>query len=559
MSSPDGEIHVYDSDNGTSGNKFRTITALSDGSMLAAGDAGLTFIRDGRVQKNIGYSEGMENSKVLCVLEREAGVYFAGTDGNGIDVIKDGKVVDNYGKDDGLSSEVILRLVEDKSGTGVFIVTSNNICYMDSDGIRILNNFPYYNNYDIIVKSRYTSTGWRSYDMWNGYYTWISNVNYILAEEETMSGSETEKNYVLGQAYAVRAYSYFMLAQMFSRTYKGHESEPCVPLYTEPTDIATEGKGRATVEEVYQQITSDLDKAITMLGNSGKRKHISHINEAVASGIKARVALVMEDWQTALDAANAAISKSGCSIGTGTAVTGGMNDATANNVMWAAEIIADQSGMYAGFFTHMDADQGKYGASARKQINKLLYAKLGTNDVRKKWWNPQDENNEKNGYQQEKFKFKDYAKWTGDYIFMRIEEMFLTAAEASCRLNDDKGARLMLNSLMQKRDEDYTCKKTGTALGKLTSDETGSLLEEIIIQRRIELWGEFGRIYDIRRLKQGFRRTADMGWPSSALIAGTDTEDPESYAWVLTIPQTEFDGNPNMDPSKDQNPIGDHK
>ena len=280
-------------------------------------------------------------------------------------------------------------------------------------------------------------------------------------------------------------------------TSKGHESEPCVPLYTEPTDIATEGKGRATVEEVYQQITSDLDKAITMLGNSGKRKHISHINEAVASGIKARVALVMEDWQTALDAANAAISKSGCSIGTGTAVTGGMNDATANNVMWAAEIIADQSGMYAGFFTHMDADQGKYGASARKQINKLLYAKLGTNDVRKKWWNPQDENNEKNGYQQEKFKFKDYAKWTGDYIFMRIEEMFLTAAEASCRLNDDKGARLMLNSLMQERDEDYTCKKTGTALGKLTSDETGSLLEEIIIQRRIELWGEFGRIYDI--------------------------------------------------------------
>ena len=295
--------------------------------------------------------------------------------------------------------------------------------------------------------------------------------------------------YELGQAYAVRAYSYFMLAQMFSRTYKGHESEPCVPLYTEPTDIATEGKGRATVEEVYQQITSDLDKAITMLGNSGKRKHISHINEAVASGIKARVALVMEDWQTALDAANAAISKSGCSIGTGTAVTGGMNDATANNVMWAAEIIADQSGMYAGFFTHMDADQGKYGASARKQINKLLYAKLGTNDVRKKWWNPQDENNEKNGYQQEKFKFKDYAKWTGDYIFMRIEEMFLTAAEASCRLNDDKGARLMLNSLMQERDEDYTCKKTGTALGKLTSDETGSLLEEIIIKRRIELWG----------------------------------------------------------------------
>ena len=59
-------------------------------------------------------------------------------------------MIDNYGKDDGLSSEVILRMVEDKSGTGVFIVTSNNICYMDSEGIRILNNFPYYNNYDMV-------------------------------------------------------------------------------------------------------------------------------------------------------------------------------------------------------------------------------------------------------------------------------------------------------------------------------------------------------------------------------------------------------------------------
>ena len=82
-------------------------------------------------------------------------------------------------------------------------------------------------------------------------------------------------------------------------------------------------------------------------------------------------------------------------------------------------------------------------------------------------------------------------------------------------------------------------------------------MEEIINQRRIELWGEYGRIYDIRRLHQGFKRTAAMGWPSSALNTG-HTEDPESYAWVLTIPQSEFDGNPALDPVKDQNPMGDY-
>ena len=50
-----------------------------------------------------------------------------------------------------------------------------------------------------------------------------------------MAGTETEVNYIMGQAYAIRAYSYFMLAQSFARTYKGHEGEPCCPIYVEPT------------------------------------------------------------------------------------------------------------------------------------------------------------------------------------------------------------------------------------------------------------------------------------------------------------------------------------
>ena len=62
---------------------------------------------------------------------------------------------------------------------------------------------------------------------------------------------------------------------------------------------------------------------------------------------------------------------------------------------------------------------------------------------------------------------------------------------------------------MSKRVDGYTCNKTGAALGKLTTDVTGSLLEEIITQRRYRIMGEIGRIYDIRRLKQGFVRTTE--------------------------------------------------
>ena len=406
------------------------------------------------------------------------------------------------------------------------------------------------------VKSRYASSTWRSYDLWFAYYTWIANANYIIAAEETMEGTPSEVNYAIGQAYAIRVYSYFMLSQWFARTLKGHETEKCVPLYTEPTTPETKGQPRATNAEVYAQIDSDIKKAVELLKGT-EQKNPSHISYAVALGLQARIALVENDWQTAKTAAKAAIAASDCNVLPVKSFTG-MNDAKAGNVMWGAEIIADQVGMYASFYSHMDFEADKYGASAPKCINKELYAKMNDTDTRRDWWVAGKTNA---GLLQEKFKFSDVPTWMGDYVFMRVEEMYLTAAEAECRLGEEAAAKEDLMAVMAQRDPQYTCDKTGTALGatSATADETGSLLEEILIQRRIELWGEDGRMYTLKRLKQGFRRTAAQGWPAAALLATRPTDDPEAYMNVLTIPQAEFDGNENMTLEADQNPEGDKK
>jgi hypothetical protein len=406
------------------------------------------------------------------------------------------------------------------------------------------------------VKQRYASSSWRSYDLWYAYYNWIANANYIIAAEETMGGTSAEVNYAIGQAYAIRAYSYFMLSQWFARTLKGHESEKCVPIYTEPTTPETTGQPRATNAEVYAQIDSDIKKAVELLKGT-EQQNKSHIGYAVALGIQARIALVENDWQTAYTAAEAAISASGCKILDAKSVAG-MNDSGAADVMWGAGIIADQVGMYASFFSHMDFEAGKYGESAPKCINKELYAKMNPTDGRRDWW---VSGKTSAGLLQEKFKFTDVATWMGDYIFMRVEEMYLTAAEAACRLGQEDQARTILKTFMSYRDTDYTCDKTGTALGatSATADETGSLLEEILIQRRIELWGEDGRMFTLKRLKQGFRRTAAQGWPSAALLSTRPTDDPEAFMNVLTIPQAEFDGNVNMTLEADQNPEDDYK
>ena len=407
------------------------------------------------------------------------------------------------------------------------------------------------------VKGRYTSSAWRSYDLWFAYYTWIANANYIIASEEEMGGTASEKNYAIGQAYAIRAYSYFMLSQYFARTLVGHENEPCVPLYNEPTTPQTTGQPRSTNAEVYAQIDKDINKACELLQGTNQLDK-SHIGYAVAQGIKARICMVENKWQEAKDAAHTAIEASNCSV-LPVPQFMGMNNVAASNVMWGAAIIADQVGMYASFFSHMDYDAAKYAGPGRavKEINRELYAKMSATDARLAWW---EAANPDYPYVQRKFTFSDVASWLGDYIFMRVEEMYLTAAEAECRLGDEAAAKEDLMALMSKRDPNYSTSKTGNALGKTSApaDETNSLLEEILIQRRIELWGEFGRMYDLKRLKQGFRRTAAQGWPSSALLSTKPTDDPEAYMNVLTIPQAEFDGNENMDADKDQNPADDY-
>jgi hypothetical protein len=408
------------------------------------------------------------------------------------------------------------------------------------------------------VKGRFTSSSWRSYDLWMAYYTWIANANYIIAAEETMEGSSEDVGYVIGQAYAIRAYSYFMLAQTFARNYN-FSNDPCVPIYNEPTMTTTTGQPRSTVAQVYEQIDNDINKAIELLAKSPAQRHPSHISYAVALGLKSRIALVEEKWGEALDAAQKAIAASGKSIQTVDASAFAPNKANfinsvgQGNVMWGAQIVSDQAGMYASLMTHMSGT-APYGERAPKEISSWLYGKMRSTDARRAWWNPAK------GYLQKKFEFSNSQTWEADYIWMRVEEMYLNAAEAACMSGNDALAKEYLMALMSKRDPNYSTNKTGTALGNLTTDETGSLREEILIQRRLELWGEDGRIYTIRRLHQGFVRPSEYGWPDGLLLPTHQKamKDPASYLWVLTIPQAEFDGNENMDINKDQNPVGDY-
>ena len=417
------------------------------------------------------------------------------------------------------------------------------------------------------IKAYYMSDSFRSYDVWYANYTWISNANYVLAAKNTMAGSDVDKSYVFGSAYAIRGLSYFNLANWYARPpYSAMQDkyrwdDPGLPIYTEPTDKGFVGKKRENLRTVFKQINDDLDSAIVFLGRGEKSVLAggkSHISLNVARALKVRVALATGDWQTALDNAELVIKSEEYEIGGESELMGGMNSISASNVMWGAGIEnTEQSGAYAGFFTHMDNTDGAYAESAPKLISSNIYKKMEPDDIRRRWWNP---DNEDSPYISEKFRFSNVASWLGDYIYMRVEEMYFDAAEAALRLGDADKAVEYVNAVMSKRSTSYDAGRytASTYLGATSVTWTGSLLENILIQKRIELWGEFGRLIDIRRLGQCIARKSADGFADECLTTmsrnGVNLNNPDTYDWVMTIPQDEINNNPNIN-EEDQNPL----
>ena len=416
----------------------------------------------------------------------------------------------------------------------------------------------FYEDYRLNVHGDFANKSGRSYALWNFFYTMISNANYIIAAEETMGGDPDASKNIIGQAYAVRGFCYFNLIQIYQQTYINNQNAPGVPLYTEPTIAGSEGKGRGTVQNVYDQITADLNKAATLL-HGLSQNHISHMDYYTVKGIQARVALVMHDYETAVNAAAEALTKNGLKLAT-VEELGGNNDVTVGDIMWGVEITADQSSQFASFFSHMDADApGMYASKAPQCISSGLYKLIPSTDSRLNWFRgalAEEGSGSNVSYCQLKFKMADYTTRTGDYIFMRAEEMVLIKAEAECHLGQYSQARETIKQLGTVRDTDFETRLTKRTDSNSYNQDTNAplitLMDEILFQRRVELWGEAGRIFDLQRLGLGYNRAYEGSNHTQTVQTKPTTAG--SILFIMPLPQSEIDGNENISEA-DQNPI----
>src|SRR5690606_37921433 len=108
-----------------------------------------------------------------------------------------------------------------------------------------------------------------------------------------------------GQALTARALMYFDLVRLYGKAYSDDKSAYGVPNVTEPLDASAQPL-RASVEENYTQIISDLKAAEPLLSTS---KSNGYLNYYANLALQARVYLYMEDYTAALSAALTVINE----------------------------------------------------------------------------------------------------------------------------------------------------------------------------------------------------------------------------------------------------------
>ncbi|WP_294282780.1 RagB/SusD family nutrient uptake outer membrane protein [uncultured Chryseobacterium sp.] len=398
-----------------------------------------------------------------------------------------------------------------------------------------------------------TSTG-TNYP-WRFYYKIIGNANIVIDNapkvfiESANQATETAlRDKALGEAYAYRAWAFFQLVQIYSKRYDktlaNNDSDGGIILrLTNSLDPMK----RSTVKETYDQIHEDLNKAIALL--TGKtRDHKSQFNVNVAKGIKARVYLTQQEWALAAQFANEA--RGTLPLMTNAEYVLGFNKIANNEWMWASEILPDNTDYFGNFGAYMSRN---YNSStirtAPKAIYRPLYDAFPSTDIRKANFDPTGNhtslglpsNYTKRPYTSQKFLSVSVSDSRCDVPYMRVAEMLLIESEALARNGQETASKAVFEILAKNRNPVYTSTNTGAAY-----------ITEIMNSRRMELWGEGFRWFDLKRLNLPVERNKMNGVTVAAsnvnhvasVINSTYTIPTNDPRWQFKIPRQEIDSNP---------------
>lgn len=396
------------------------------------------------------------------------------------------------------------------------------------------------------------NTGSRSLFIWNALYSTISNMNNVISRIDGVEGSQTKKDQVKGQAKALRAFCYLNLASFYQFSYLKDKNALTVPVYTEPTTINSVGKPKASLEEIYTLIKSDLTDADNLLQNY-TRNNKDKIDRSVVNGLLARTYLNTGEWSKAVAAAKEA--RVGYPLMAPEKYKEGFNDIGNGEWIWGHGQTQEQSGeSYAFHYLDVSSSGSYYYSFMADPYFKDLF---DTNDIRYQLFQWDGLSGREGLLRYAKFKFK--ATLIADIVLMRSAEMYLIEAEAEARNGNVTNAILILNQLKAARNANVYS-------GSLAQD---AVIKEILIERRKELFGEGFSLSDIIRTQGTVVRKPYVNANGQPIQVQVTTPNgtiktvngrghtifafpdqsafaPNSRYYLFSIPQKEIENNPNL-------------
>ncbi len=362
----------------------------------------------------------------------------------------------------------------------------------------------------------------------NAYYSAerVNYVMYLLDNSGVPDLVDSDKKRIEGECRFIRAVAHFEVVRLFALPYENGtaNNQPGVPLRLKPvTDIAlaTEIIPRSTVQEVYDTVIVELEKAVELLPDDNG----VYANLWVAKAYLAKIYFQMNDFDQAYFYANDVIENGGYSLNASVVdrfATLNSNEAifelqstsAGNNSAGALVGNYRQNGAGNPGF-HPSADLVNQAISDENDTRGLLYNTRfisGTSGLERTY----------------------SAKY--DYDFMNVplihlSEILLIRAESAI----DKTTSDLTQSiadLQQIRDRAY-----GETNKIVPTNSTANELRNMCqFERRLELAMEGNRLHDLKRTKSDVR---DLPYNSNRLV------------WQ--IPDVEQAGNPDikMNPTSD--------
>lgn len=427
--------------------------------------------------------------------------------------------------------------------------------------------------------------------IWEYYYKLIQTANAVIGVVNPETATKEQLGF-LGAAYAFRAMAYLDLARMYEflpneMTKSVNADNNDVTGLTVPivkpgmTEQEARNNPRAKKEDMVEFIKGDLELAKQYIPNITDRISRTLPNLACVYGLEARFDMWIEDYSAAAAAAENAIAESGMTpLSEAVALdkASGMN--TPSQFMWCCNLVKEDAAVQSGIvnFVSWMSNQTSFGytgtATGQYMIcDKKFYNRISPTDWRIKWWQAPEGSDLRNQKAKNhieyliasaaedmpelaSLKFRPGQGNTEDYNvgcavavpLMRVEEMYFIKAEAEAHTDPAKGLATLTDFMVQYRDPNFA-KKVSTV---------EAAIDEIIFQKRVELWGEGQLFFDYKRLNMSVNRGYE-GTPFFNLMRLNSNGRP---AWMnLVISVSEYQDNQavnhwnNPDPSDLYTPL----